>query len=660
MALQTRTQTRLLLSLSLLAGCAQDPTALSGAIKAVKLPTAGEGTGTALVGPKGDQGPQGPVGPAGAQGGQGETGPVGPSGPTGPAGPEGPRGPVGIGQQGPSGAVPLTKTTVAYTLGTSETVVSVEDPSAFVVGGVVAFADATERFHAVVTAKSERTLTILPLGYAEDAAVGTTFKPGANVGVAGLKGPTGAQGPIGPQGETGPSGPSPITVTTGDYVVGVGQGTVQVANSTAFVPNSILLLSQGNNLLYVKLDGKTPTSLTFTPITANGNAAVGTVFNATAVIGVVGAQGPTGAQGPIGKSPVATTTVPYTMGNTVVILGVDDTSALVVGSTMMLASGLLKAYFTLSAKTEGTVTLQPISGIADAAPLGTTFNTGSFLAVAGPQGFAGPIGPVGPAGPKGDTGATGSQGPKGDVGSITTTTSSYNVGDPVAAIAQTLNVVDTSSFVVGSVLIMANPGNTQRTHMRLTGKTATTMTVLQLILAGDQPIGTNFAVGSTVGVSGEQGPPANSVTRFYSGDAGDMAIVTQTTQSFVTNFPIGAGAPFVLLDRTDFTGTSVGRGIHFTGTVAVRARATQGQATARVELLVDGGSIFNIEADGTASPTWGEAFPINAFYTYGGVADATTAKRIRLHVRMNCTNPDGVPGNALVGTRGYLMATEYY
>lgn len=670
MARRIRTQMNLLLSFSLVAGCAQDPTALSGAIRAVKLPgatgEAGSGAGTGLIGPKGDQGPQGPLGPAGVQGPEGEVGPVGPAGPLGPEGPAGPRGPVGIGQQGPSGAVPLTKTTVTYTLGTSETVVAVEDPSAFVVGGVVAIADTTERFHAVITAKAERTITFLPLGYAEDAAVGTTFKPGSSVGVAGLKGPTGAQGPQGPQGATGPAGPSPITVSTGDYVVGVGQGTVQAAQTTAFVPNSILLLSQGNNLLYVKLDSKTATSLTFTPINAQGNAPVGTVFNATAAIGVVGAQGPTGSQGAIGRSPVATTTVPYTQGTTVVILGVDDTSAFVVGSTVLLASGLLKSYFTLTAKTATTMTVQPILGIADSAPLGTTFNTGSFMAVAGPQGFVGPTGPQGIQGPQGETGASGAQGPKGDVGAITTTTGAYNVADPVLAVPQTLNVADNSSFVVGSVLLLANPGGNQRSHLRLTAKpNATTMTVVQLILAGDQPIGTNFPVGSTVGVSGEQGPPGNAVSFFYSADAGDMALPSQTTASFVANFPI-AGTPFVLMDSGtigavgNYLGTSTGRGINITGGISVRARAAAGQASAQVQVLVDNNLLYTMDAGGAANPIWGGTFPIQCFYRYAGVADATTAKRIRVHVRLNCTNPDADNNNTLVHGRGYLLATEYY
>jgi hypothetical protein len=329
----------------------------------------------------------------------------------------------------------------------------VENESAFIVGSVVLFANAGRKFNAAVTGRGERTLTILPLGYAEDAPVGTSFPVGTDVGLGGLKGAVGDRGPIGPEGAKGPPGPSPISATTADFTVGTTQATVPVVDTTAFVVNSILLLSQGANRLYVKLDGKTATALTFTPITTVGNAPQGTVFNATASIGVVGAQGPQGIQGEIGKSPVTTTAVPYTVGITQFGLDVVDPTAFVPASTVIIASGADRVYMRLDSINGKQMTLTPLAAPGDK-PIGFTFSAGALVAVAGAAGPQGIQGVKGDKGDKGDTGATGIQGPigpQGPVGSATLTTQGYAVCDPALASDQTFTVADANSFVIGSV-----------------------------------------------------------------------------------------------------------------------------------------------------------------------------------------------------------------
>ena len=658
---------------ALLAGCVTDLPLLDPTttpIKTAKLPTlldSGTDTGgTGLIGPKGDKGDLGPEGPQGPQGDRGDLGPQGPIGPDGKPGPDGPRGPVGIGQQGPNGDTPLTRTTVGYTVGTAETVIAVENEAAFLPGGVVVFSDAGRAFHAVITAKGERTLTILPLGYAEDSPVGTNYPAGTSVGVAGLKGAVGDRGPFGPEGPIGPPGPSPITSTTADYTVGAAQASVPVADTSAFVVNSVLLLSQGANRLYVRLDGKTATSLTFTPVTTTGNAPQGTVFNATATIGVVGAQGPEGIQGPIGKSPVTLTTVPYTVGTTQVVLSVEDTVAFVIGATVMLSAGTDRVYMRIDNKTPTQLTLTPLAAPGDR-PIGFTFNAGAFVSVAGPagpEGIQGIQGPQGDKGDKGDKGDTGDTGPAGPMGSVTTSTQGYAVGDPAVGADQTFSVVNADSFVVGSILVISNPQGTARGHMRLVGKTTTTMTVRSLVLPGDQAIGSVFAAGSIVGISGEQGPPGSSnFARFGTLNGGLMARENRTTASFVGIYGMvpgppaaNAATPFKLLDQNTFRATQAGRGVHVTGYVQLRARGTASQGLGHVTVKVDSVNLFDEIIAGRVDTYWAPTVAIDGFFPY---AANTNTHRIEVEVNMGVTpTPDNVTNEECV--TGSITMTEYY
>lgn len=670
MSLRFRLMPKVVLATLFVTGCTADLSQLSGVIKVARLPSDGSTT-TGLVGPQGAQGIQGETGPNGPQGAQGVQGPQGPIGEQGKQGDTGARGPVGIGQQGPSGASPTTTTTAAYNLGTAETVLAVADQSAFVVGSVVLFSSGGKQFHAAVTALGDRTMTILPLGYVDDSAIGTVFPSGSAVGVSGERGVQGAQGVAGPVGPQGAVGSSPLTVTTATYAVGTVQAKVNVADPSAFVLNSILLISQGNNTLYVHLDNKDTGSLTFTPIVATGNAAVGTVFNATASIGVVGAQGAQGIQGPIGKSPVATTQVPYTVGNTLAQITVDDTSAFVVNSTVILtqANTTNRIYATLTAKTPTTMTIQPLAAPFDA-PIGTTFNAGSIIAVAGPKGPQGEQGPVGqqgatgPAGPKGDTGATGPQGLNGSITTIALA-SQYNVADPANNTPQVVNVLDASTFVIGSVLIFATPDGSKRAHARLVNKTATSVSVLSLAFPGDAPINTNFPPTSIVGVSGEQGSPGNSIYKYYAFDNGDMIRDPRTTASFVGVYGMNA-TPFDLLSKNDFIGTAAGTGIHVTGSVTLNGRGTASQGTARVQVTIGPANaptvIFNEVVSGKVDTQWGPSIPIDAFYRYQSVADATSAKFIRVRINMDVApTPDNTAANAVeMPSRANITMTEYY
>jgi hypothetical protein len=650
-------------------GCSADLAAITGAVKVAKLPDLLSGTspgGTGLKGEKGDTGPQGPDGPQGPQGPQGDVGPQGPIGEQGKQGDQGPRGPVGIGQQGPQGASPVTKTTVAYNLGTAENVIAVEDNTAFVVGSVLIFNDAGKSFHAVITAKGERALTVLPLGYASDAAVGSVFPAGTTIGLSGERGVTGAAGPAGPTGPQGAKGSSPLTATTSDYTVGAGQAKVAVADPSAFVLGSILMFSQGNNVLYVHLDNKDNNSLTFTPITATGNAVAGTVFTATASIGVVGAQGPQGVQGPIGKSPIATLQGPYTVGNTAATVQVDDTSAFVVNSTVILSMVNLpnKIYATLQAKTATTMTILPLAAPFDA-PIGTTFNAGSVIAVAGPTGPQGLQGIPGVKGDKGDKGDQGDKGDKGDQGlqgSVTTIAApaAYNVADPAIVVPQTFNVVDAKSFVVGSVLIVSLVDGSKHAHARLVGKTDTTLSVRSLIFPGDEPINANFPAGSIVGVAGEQGPPGNSVFKFYGVNDADMQRPNSSTAGFVGTFGLNQG-PQRLLSSTTYVGTTTGKGVHVTGYVTLNARATNSQGRARVQVTigVPPTVIFDTIVADHVEGQWAPSVAIDSFYKYANAADAVAAQKIEILLNMDVI---GAPDAAVVEDRasGQLTMTEYY
>lgn len=279
----------------------------------------------------------------------------------------------------------------------------------------------------------------------------------------------------------------------------------------------------------------------------------------------------------------------------------------------------------------------------------------------------GPIGvqgATGASGPKGDIGATG---PQGANGSITTIAigSQYNVADPLNPIAQVVNVVNASTLVIGSVLILASPDGTKQSHARLTNATPTSITVSSLAFPGDQPINTNFPAGTIVGIAGEQGSPGNSVFKFFSSAAGDMIRDPRTTASFVGVYGLG-DTPFALLNNNSYVGTASGIGIHVTGEVILNAQGLTSQATARVQVTIGGVNtptvIYDQTLSGKVDPQWTETVSIDGFYTYLGAADAVAPKTAQILINMDVTpNADNTPANAnQLPTQAQLMLTEYY
>ena len=92
--------------------------------------------------------------------------------------------------------------------------------------------------------------------------------------------------------------------------------------------------------------------------------------------------------------------------------------------------------------------------------------------------------------------------------------------------------------------------------------------------------------------------------------------------------------------------------------------ASQGNAS--VELTVSTAanqpqSVYKHVAAGAVNTQWGPAFPINAFYTYQGPADAVAPKQFRLLVTMSVGNADNTANfaNEPIVT-GELMADEFY
>lgn len=737
-----RTVTTVGLIAALLAGCAQDIAATQVKPVGVRSVNAAE---TGLIGPKGDKGDPGPEGPTGPQGPKGDTGASGPTGAAGPTGPEGPRGPVGIGEQGPSGAAPITKTTAGYTLGTSETVVAVEDSTAFVPGVVVMFTNATNNtFHAVITAKAERAVTILPLGYTEDAAAGTVFPAGTQIGLSGLKGvqgDTGPQGQQGPQGEQGPIGASPVTTTTADfnYIDANAAITIGVQNTTAFIPNSILLVSQGTNALYVQLQSKTTTSLTFRPVSSVANPAPPVTFSAGTSIAVVGAQGPTGPAGPTGPSPITTIrTGSYSFPNTnPVTIDVQDNRAFVENSTLLINQGASFVYVNLLSKI-GTQQIS-VSRVTTSADPGVNFNVGAVIAVAGP---IGPKGDTGAQGPQGQQGQQGQQGNPGDT-PLTTTTADFNYinnTDPISisvantaafplngiiivsqgnnvlygrvgsktatqltitptstsanstppitftqgasvgvagaqgptgvvgpspqttttgrytrgatGVTQTVPVTDARGFTLNSMLLFNSSGGLGRAYARLNAidLATNTLTITPQGLPGDVNAGTDLGP-CTVGATGEQGLAGNTVYRFYT-MAGDT---NQTTSAFVGNFNFASANSYTLMVDT-FTGTITGRGLFVNGSVALHANTTAGGfCRGRVEVLIDGTTVFSQDVQGWSQNDWQESVAITGFHAVGGAAQRTVTVR----VRMEAANSSAVVLSPAPAS-GQLFITEYY
>jgi hypothetical protein len=513
-----------------------------------------------------------------------------------------------------------------------------------------------------VTARQERALRVLPLNYAEDAPPNTSFAAGSAVGVAGLKGPQGDRGLTGPAGVAGPPGSAPITATTAAYTVAPGAATLNVGDTTAFVRGSVLLLSQGGNLLYVSLTDKTATTLVVTPLATTGAAADGTVFPVGSAIGVVGQQGPQGPQGPNGPSPITTITAAYTVGTSQVALPVADARAFVLGSVLILSDNLgNRIHVRLQAVGTNQLTVIPITAFGDQ-PVGFTFNAGSTIGVTGPvgpQGVQGIQGPVGPAGPIGPVGPTG---PQGLPGASTTTTQAYAVADPALAVAQTFTVVNADGLVDGSILIIATNGGTTRGHMRLRSHTATSITVNSLILPGDQPVGVSFPAGSFVGVSGEQGPPSNSNYRLYTPGAG-VTPSNLTTSAFAANFTLStdgqftaAGDGFTLIDSNDFRARITGTGALITGYVQFQARSTaSGQGSAQVRVLWDAGQVFEQGSMGNVDLFWTTIIPIHVFVPY---TNNTDLHRIRVRSHMGVVNAENA--TTYNNVTGSLLVNEHY
>jgi hypothetical protein len=371
-------------------------------------------------------------------------------------------------------------------------------------------------------------------------------------------------------------------------------------------------------------------------------------------------------QGPIGKSPIATTQQPYTVGNTSATVAVDDTTAFVVNSTVIVSqvNAPNRIYATLTAKTPTSLTFLPLAAPFDA-PIGTTFNTGSIIAVAGPtgpQGLAGPVGPKGDKGDQGDPGVKGDKGDQGLQGSVTTITapSQYNVADPNVVAPQVFNVADANSFVVGSVLIISLVDGSKRAHARLVAKTATTMSVRSLIFPGDEAVNATFPAGSIVGVAGEQGAPGNSVFKFYGINDADMRRPNSSSAGFVGTFGLNAG-PQRLLSSTTYVGTSTGKGIHVTGYVTLNLRGTNSQGRARVQVTigVPPVTIFDTFVADHVEGQWAPSVAIDSFYRYNNAADAVAAQKIEILLNADVTP---TPDNAVVEDRasGQLTMTEYY
>ncbi|HEY9723464.1 MAG TPA: hypothetical protein V6D47_15740 [Oscillatoriaceae cyanobacterium] len=638
-------------------GCSATPST-TVPVTPLSLPRSFDQT-AGLIGPQGPQGPEGPQGAQGPAGPKGDTGAAGAAGAQGATGSPGPRGPVGIGEQGPSGAAPFTTTAQAYVLGTTESVVTVQDASAFALKSTVLFSDGTDTFHGVVTGKTANTLTFIPLGYSDDSKVGTVMPAGTTVSASGVKGDQGLVGPAGATGAAGPAGPTPLTSTTADfnYTDPNAQMTLSVQNTAAFPINAVLLITQnaaGGSALYVQLQSKTATTLTVKIISSIANPPAPIVFSAGSIVGVVGAQGPQGQTGATGPSPITTIqSGSYSFPNTSnVVISVADNTAFVVNSTLIITqSGGSVVYVTLNGKS-GTnqITVSRLPSWPDP---GVAFNPGAQIAVAGPIGPQGVKGDQGLVGPAGATGATGPQGPQGIQGAagpapVTTTKTAYTVG--TVGQPQSISVVDVSTFTIGAVLLFSD-SNGNRAYARLTAINATsnTLTVVPQGYPGDSPAGTSLGVCS-VAVTGEEGLPGAASARLFT-----YKSVAESTQAFV------GGGLTTFTSANTFTGTSSGKGIYITGMIVLDAMSTTA-AQGKVHLQVQVGSgaafttIFDQNVSGEVNTEWGPGVPISGFYNYQG--NNTSPLSLQVNAQLTLASPDGT--TTLTPLQGTLMATEYY
>ncbi|MEB3284257.1 MAG: hypothetical protein VKN33_03105 [Candidatus Sericytochromatia bacterium] len=650
------------------AGCGQNLSILdatNGGIRAARLSTNATGQGTAgLIGAKGDKGDPGPIGPAGPQGPKGDPGAVGAAGATGPAGAEGARGPTGVGQQGPAGATPATLLTNAYQLTAAESVLAVENSGAFVPGAVLVIRSGSNLFHATVINVTERSLRVLALNYSGDAAPGTDFPVGAMVGLAGLRGVQGAQGPAGAQGVAGPAGPAPVTTLSVPYVVATGTISVAVANPTPFIVNSVLLLSQGTNQLYVTLVAKNDTSLSIAPVATAVNAPVGTVFNNGAVIGVVGAVGPQGLPGAAGlNGPSPFTRIAagnsYTVDTLPRDIRAEDTTAFVPLSTLIISQGANRVHVRLNSKTATQLNVTPLDAPGDEDP-GFVFNEFALIGVAGPQGVEGPAGAAGAAGgpgPQGDPGVQGDPGPQGAVGSISTAANAYTTMSP--PIDGPLTVANGESFIPGSVLLIARADGTARAHLRLVSRAGNVLTVRPLQYNNDAAAPTLFDVGSLVGVAGEQGTTANRpLIRFSTTvNVGDInadgvrgidrsnglsSVIVPTGGLTIGPPPTAAGERVIANRQTDYQATLFGRGVKITGALVLSMRsAAAAQGVVRVRALVtpQGGAETPVYdsgfVGGRVEGLWSVGIPIEGIFPY---VNSNIFYGLRLVVNMGCGN----------------------
>lgn len=670
-------------------GCTEVPST-SVPVKPLSLPRSFDAT-TGLIGPQGPTGPQGPQGPQGPAGAKGDTGAAGAAGPQGLQGSPGPRGPVGIGEQGAPGAAPFTATAGAYVLGTTESVISVQDASAFALKSTVLFSDGTNTFHAVVTGKTSNTLTFIPLGYSDDAKIGTVFAAGTTVSASGVKGDQGLVGPAGATGAAGPAGPAPLTTTTADfnYTDPTAQMTLSVQNTAAFTPNAVLLISQnvaGGSALYVQLQSKTTNTLTVKVISSIANPAAPIVFSAGSTVGVVGAQGPMGQTGATGPSPITTIqSGSYSFPNTSnVVISVADNTAFVVNSTLIITqTGGSVVYVTLNGKT-GTNQIT-VSRLASWPDPGVAFNPGAQIAVAGPigpQGTQGPqgnVGPAGPAGPTGSTGATGAQGPAG-ASPIAKVTTQYVASDPAAggATNQDLFIDTPTAFSAGSMVLISElnangtVANTMHARIVSVDSVNSKLVVTPTSMTGDAAFPHTFPVGSVVAVAGEQGATGptgtsgNSNAKFFSQDKSD------NTANFFLGAPYGGGAFASLLDLSGFIPTATGKGVNVSGMINLHVDSTklaQGsvRVTASIKDTVTNAvtQIYQQDIFGVVDTDWSPAIPLTGFYAY---STGETGNSLELIVSAQCSVLDNTvnpavsaAGNTTVTISSVrAMLTEYY
>ncbi|MEB3195765.1 MAG: hypothetical protein VKP62_01035 [Candidatus Sericytochromatia bacterium] len=349
------------------------------------------------------------------------------------------------------------------------------------------------------------------------------------VGPKGDKGDTGPEGARGPTGvgQQGPAGANPVTVTTAAYSLNLADTTLPVERELGFAPGAIVVVSAGvAGRFHALVTGTPERGLRLTPLNYGGDAAVGTNFPVGSTVGIAGLRGVQGVPGEkgnqgdpgtVGASPITNTTANYTSAATQATVTVANTAPFIEGSILLLSQGTNKLYVELKGKTATQLTFLPVSTPANA-PDGTTFTTGTSVAVVGAQGPQGSQGLVGP--------------------SPVTKIATGNAYTVPAGTAGTITVdSSTLAFVEQGVVIVTN--GTQRIHARLNTKTATTLNITPLNAPGDAATGFTFNAGTFIAVAGEVGPqgapgatPFTTITAPYTvttaGVVSDLTVADNT------------------------------------------------------------------------------------------------------------------------------------